>query len=68
MPTPQPTHRGAMVVGTSFQLALQERSSRDFVTRESGNLHAAHDQLSVVVALRVFAMDALGGLCVSTPR
>jgi len=56
------------IVGASFQLALQERSSRDIVTTKSGNLYATRYQLSVAMALRVFAMDALGGLCVSTLR
>jgi len=68
MPTPQSTHRDVMVVGAGFQPALQTRSSREIATTKSDNPQATRYPLSIATALRVFAMDALGGLCDSTLR
>ena len=45
-----------MVVGAGFQPALQARSGREIVTTKSEILHGTHDQLSIAMALRIFAM------------
>ena len=55
-----------MVVGAGFQPALQTRSGREIATTKSHNPQATRYPLSIATALRVFAMDALGGLCGAT--